>query len=60
MKVHITNESAFDYIKKIKSNSVDLVLIDPPYEISQESGFLNGKETGTDTDRFRRSLDFGE
>lgn len=60
MNVHLTNEDAFVYIKKIKSNTVDLVLIDPPYEISQKSGFMSGKETGTDADRFRRSIDFGE
>lgn len=52
--------SCFDLLKKIPSNSVNLVLIDPPYEISRDTGFQNGAETGTDTDRFRISMDFGD
>lgn len=52
--------SCFDLLKKIPSNSVNLILIDPPYEISRDTGFQNGAETGTDTDRFRISMDFGD
>lgn len=47
-------------IKQIPSNSVDLILIDPPYEISRPTNFQSGEETGRDTDRFRISMDFGE
>ena len=54
------NISCFELLTKIPSNSVNLVLIDPPYEISRETGFQNGAETGTDTDRFRISMDFGD
>lgn len=54
------NISCFELLTKIPSNSVNLVLIDPPYEISRETGFQNGVETGTDTDRFRISMDFGD
>jgi DNA modification methylase len=55
-----TNESCFDLLPRIKSGSVDLVLIDPPYEISRPTNFQNGELTGTNTDRFRISMDFGE
>ena len=39
---------------------MDLILIDPPYEISRPTNFQSGEETGRDTDRFRISMDFGE
>lgn len=55
-----TNESCFDLMPKIKNNSIDLILIDPPYEISRPTNFQAGEETGRDTDRFRISMDFGE
>lgn len=58
--VVLTNESCFDFLPKVPSNSVDLVLIDPPYEVSRDTGFQHGKETGDDRDRFRISMDFGE
>ena len=45
---------------RIPSGSIDLILIDPPYEISRPTNFQNGEETGRDTDRFRISMDFGE
>lgn len=56
----IYNEDCFDFIKKVKEKSVDLVLIDPPYNISRETNFASGDETGRDVDRFRISMDFGE
>lgn len=56
----LTNEDCFDFLAKLKSNSVDLVLIDPPYEVSRDTNFQSGEETGRDTDRFRVSMDFGE
>ena len=49
-----------ELIKQVPSNSVDLILIDPPYEISRPTNFQSGEETGRDTDRFRISMDFGE
>lgn len=55
-----TNESCFDLLPKIKNGSIDLILIDPPYEISRPTNFQSGEETGKDTDRFRISMDFGE
>ena len=58
--VRLTNESCFDFLKNIKSNSVNLVLIDPPYEVSRDTNFQSGDAKGTDTDRFRVSMDFGD
>ena len=54
------NEDCFDLLPTIKSGSIDLILIDPPYEISRPTNFQSGAETGRDTDRFRVSMDFGE
>ena len=58
--VILTNESCFDLLPRIEKNSVDLVLIDPPYEVSRDTNFQSGEATGRDTDRFRVSMDFGE
>ena len=52
--------SCFELLKEIKSNSVDLVLIDPPYEVSRDTNFAKGELKGTDVDRFRVSMDFGD
>lgn len=60
MTYEYKNESCFDFLKKIPDESVQLILIDPPYEISRDTGFQNGAPTGTDTDRFRISMDFGD
>lgn len=59
-RIILKHESCFDFLKTIASNSVDLVLIDPPYEVSRDTNFQAGKETGKDTDRFRVSMDFGD
>lgn len=54
------NMSCFDLMSKLPDKSIDLVLIDPPYEISRDSNFQSGQETGRDVDRFRISMDFGD
>ena len=46
-----------DVLKNIQSNSVDLVLIDPPYEISRSSGFTRG---GDSSKYGNFEIDFGE
>ena len=58
--VSIENASCFDYLESIAPNSVSLVLIDPPYEVSRDTNFASGEIKGNDTDRFRVSMDFGE
>lgn len=58
--IRLLNESCFDFLHKVESDSVSLVLIDPPYEVSRETNFAKCEKKGTDVDRFRMSMDFGE
>ncbi len=58
-KISLENQSCFDYLKKIENESVSLVLIDPPYEVSRDTNFAYGEAKGNNTDRFRVSMDFG-
>lgn len=58
-KINLENKNCFEYLKTIPDKSVDLVLIDPPYEVSRATNFQAGEPTGKDTDRFRLSMDFG-
>ncbi len=44
--VRMYNESCFDFFKHVDDNSVDLLLIDPPYEISRKTNFQSGKPKG--------------
>jgi site-specific DNA-methyltransferase (adenine-specific) len=53
----------FDWISKIEDNSVDLILIDPPYLISKKSYFKNYSEEASDKMIIKYSnvsIDFGE
>lgn len=54
------NQDCFDFLSSIEDKTIDLILIDPPYEISRKTNFQAGAPTGRDTDRFRISMDFGE
>ena len=54
------NQSCFELLASLENKTIDLVLIDPPYEISRPTNFQSGEKTGKDTDRFRVSMDFGE
>lgn len=60
VNISLYNQSCFDFLKTVKDESIDLVLIDPPYEISKDTGFARGEKTGKDTDRFAVSMDFGD
>lgn len=49
------NDNAFNFLPKVKDNSVNLVLTDPPYIISRDTGFgscVKGEE------RFKVSMNF--
>ena len=46
-----------DFLKELESNSVDLMLTDPPYAISKPTGFHKVKNG---VERFAVSMDFGE
>jgi DNA modification methylase len=48
-------DDCFNYLSSLKSNSIDLILTDPPYDISKKSGFSSGK-----MEKFTQiSIDFG-
>lgn len=58
--IRLFRQSCFDFFPMLQSCSVDLVLIDPPYEVSRSTNFRSGKATGKNTDRFRISMEFGD
>jgi site-specific DNA-methyltransferase (adenine-specific) len=56
-RIKIENEDCLIFLKSIESESIDLILTDPPYEISRTTGFesvVNGVK------RFAVSMDFGD
>ena len=57
--IHMVQGDCIELLRDIQDESVDLVLTDPPYEISRDTNFRSGEATGKDTDRFRVSMDFG-
>ena len=60
ISISIENNNCFLYLKTIPSNTIDLILIDPPYEVSRDTNFAKCDPKGNDTDRFRMSMDFGD
>lgn len=59
-KIEIKNQDCFEFLKDIPNDSVNLILIDPPYNISRDTNFAKGQKSNRDVDRFRMSMDFGE
>ena len=59
-EIRLVNQNCFDFLKTVSDKSVDLVLIDPPYEVSRDTNFQSGEAKGNDTDRFRVSMNFGD
>lgn len=57
LTVDLANGDCLEYLKTVKDGSVDLVLVDPPYEISRETGFQSVKDG---VPRFAVSMDFGK
>jgi site-specific DNA-methyltransferase (adenine-specific) len=53
----IENACCFDFLPRVGANSVDLVLTDPPYVISRDTGFRAVKNG---VKRFAISMDFGK
>jgi DNA modification methylase len=41
LEIEIKNKCGLEYLKGIENDSVDLVLTDPPYIISKESGEID-------------------
>jgi len=60
--MNIVNDDCFNYLKTIESKSVDLILTDPPYLISKDSGFKNiSNNTKPEmATKYNISIDFGE
>ncbi|MBW5397742.1 site-specific DNA-methyltransferase [Brachyspira pilosicoli] len=52
----LINDDCFNILKDI-NNEIDLILTDPPYTISKDTGFMNVKKG---VKRFAVSMDFGE
>lgn len=57
--VRLENIDCLELLKTIKDNTIDLVLIDPPYEVSRKTNFRAGKAKNKDLDKLRISMDFG-
>lgn len=56
-KIELINGDCLEEMKGIESASIDLVLTDPPYAISRETGYAN---VINGVQRFSVSMDFGE
>ncbi|MAB94647.1 MAG: DNA modification methylase [Flavobacteriales bacterium] len=56
-QITLKQNSCFDLLPKLKPSSVDLILTDPPYEISRDTGF---KAVKNGVQRFAISMDFGK
>lgn len=57
----IINENCFEYIKKIKSNSIDLIITDPPYLISKKTNFKESDKADKKMKKkYNISMDFGD
>jgi site-specific DNA-methyltransferase (adenine-specific) len=54
----LEHSCCFPFLEKLDDNSIDLVLTDPPYLISRDTGFSHG--VNPDYDRLKVSMDFGE
>jgi site-specific DNA-methyltransferase (adenine-specific) len=53
-----TNTDAITFLSGVSSNSIDLVLTDPPYLVSKDTGFTSIGNKGIK--RFAVSMDFGK
>jgi len=67
MDMDLREQEAYEFLKTLDKNSVDLILTDPPYEISRPSRYISSltKPDGTPQSertirRFAVDLDFGE
>lgn len=60
MKAKISNIDGLEYLKTIKSKSIDLILTDPPYQISRDSGMQKSFEDNIGLEKFRIKTQFGD
>ena len=59
-RISLLNQDCLEFLAALDSKSVDMVLTDPPYEVSRDTNFSSDKKTGRNTDRFRVSMEFGD
>ena len=57
MDSQILQGDCYELLKNVKDNSVDLILIDPPYQISRKSNF---KKNSSNTKFNKIDIDFGD
>lgn len=57
MSSQIINDDCYNALKNIDNNSINLILTDPPYNISRESNFT---KNSTNTKFNKISIDFGD
>ena len=57
----VINGDCYEELFKIKDNSIDLIIIDPPYLISKDSNFKKISESTSDEmkTKYNISIDFG-
>ena len=67
MDMDLREQEAYEFLCSLEKDSVNLILTDPPYEISKQSGYISSltKPDGTPQSkktirRFAVDLDFGE
>ncbi len=67
MNIDLREQEAYEFLKTLEKDSVDLILTDPPYEISRPSGYISSltKPDGTPQSertlrRFAVTTDFGD
>ena len=53
-------QDGLDFLKSLEKDSVDLILTDPPYQISKESGMQQARENKRGLKKFRVQTKFGE
>jgi len=53
------HQEGLQFLSELSDNSVDLILTDPPYEISRPTGFIASQGEKT-IERFKMSYEFGE
>jgi len=56
----IYNKDGLDFLKGLSSNSIDLVLTDPPYQISRDTGMQKARDEKSGLEKFRLQTQFGE
>lgn len=56
--IKLYNDDCYNILNALDNNSIDLILIDPPYIISRQTNFSKG---GGDSKKYGSiSMDFGE